>query len=599
MADSLPRSPRAVFAVAAAASFWNDWLVAQTPAWLGSYPSGVPHSLEPYPDLSLFGMIETSARRFPERPAIAWFGRRLSYKWLLQEVERFSAVLDGLGVRRGERLALVLPNSPQYVIAYYAAARLGAVVVGNNPLYTAREMEHQLKDAGVGTVVVLDQFHAAFAPVFGSVGVRNVIVTKITDYMRFPLRQLAPLKLRRDARKEGKPWPPIQRGTPVMWWRRLLRSAGAIPPVALVDPVRDTAGFVYTGGTTGLSKGAMLSHGNLVANASQAAAWLQLRDGREALMCALPFFHSFGMLAMNTGIRVAGKIIAVPNPRDLHLVLEQFQKEKPTFFPGVPRMFQAINESPITGKYDLRSVNACISGGAPLPQAVAERFQAITGARLVEGFGLTECSPVTHANPFDGSARPGSIGLPVPDTDCRIVDLEDPDRDVAAGERGELCIRGPQVMLAYWNRPEETALAIRNGWLHTGDVAVMEPDGFFRIVDRLKELIIVSGFNVYPTEVEEILYRHPKIQRVSVVGVPDERTGEAVKAFVVLRPGDQATAEEIVAWARDPANGLSGYRVPKQIEFRDSLPETLIGKVLRRVLQEEERARRAAAAANA
>jgi long-chain acyl-CoA synthetase len=586
-------------AVAAVVPFWNDSPVAQTHAWHDSYPSGVPKTLEPYPDLSLFGMLEASARRFSNRPAIAWFGRHLSYGWLLREVERFSAVLDGLGVRRGDRVGLIVPNSPQYLIAYYAIARLGAIVVGNNPLYTPREMQHQLEDAGIGTVVVLDQFYSSFAPVFRSVGVRNVIVTSVTDYMPFVLRRLAPLKLRRDARKEGKPWPPIPRGTSVTWWRRLMRSDAPVPPAALVDPVRDAVAFVYTGGTTGVSKGAMLSHRNLVANANQATAWLQLRDGQEALLCALPFFHSFGMLAMNTGVRVAGKIVAVPNPRDLHLVLRQFHQEKPTFFPGVPRMFQAINDSPMTRKYDLRSVNACISGGAPLPQAVAERFREITGARLVEGYGLTECSPVTHANPFDGRARAGSIGLPLPDTDCKIVDLDDPDRQVAVGERGELCVHGPQVMLSYWNRPEETALVIRNGWLHTGDVAAMEPDGFFRIVDRLKEMIIVSGFNVYPTEVEEALYRHPQIQKVSVVGVPDERTGEAVKAFIVLRPGEHATAEEIVAWARDPANGLSGYRVPKQIEFRDSLPETLIGKVLRRVLQEEERAKRAATAANA
>jgi long-chain acyl-CoA synthetase len=285
----------------------------------------------------------------------------------------------------------------------------------------------------------------------------------------------------------------------------------------------------------------------------------------------------------------------VPNPRDLHFILKQIQKEKPSFFPGVPRMYVALNESPLTPKYDLRSVGACVSGAAPLPQAVAERFAEITGgARLVEGYGMTESSPVTHANPVDGRARFGTIGMPLPDTECRIVDLTDPEREVALGERGELCIRGPQVMLGYWNRPEETALAIRNGWLHTGDIAVMEPDGFFRIVDRLKEMIIVSGFNVYPTEVEEALFRHPKIAKVCVAGVPDERTGEAVKAFVVLKEAEQATAEEILAWAEDPANGLSGYHVPKQVEFRESLPETQLGKVLRRVLQEEERQKRAA-----
>jgi long-chain acyl-CoA synthetase len=567
--------------------------------WLDSYPASVPRSLEPYPSLSVFGMLEASTRRFGDRPAIAWFGRRLSYRSLLGEVERFSAVLDALGIGRGDRVALILPNSPQFVIAYYATVRLGAAVVGNNPLYTTREMEHQLRDAGVSAVVVLDRFHRAFAPVFRSVGVRNVIVTRITDYMPFPIRRLAPLKLRRDAKKEGEPWPPVPRGAPVTWWRRLMRSVGSAPPPALVDPGSDVAGFVYTGGTTGVSKGAMLSHRNLVANALQAKAWLSLRDGQEALLCALPFFHSFGMLAMNVGVCVAGKIIAVPNPRDLEMVLRQFQKEKPTFFPGVPRMFQAIIDSPLTKKYDLRSVNACISGGAPLPKAVADRFAEITGARLVEGFGLTECSPVTHANPFDGRARTGTIGLPLPDTDVRIVDLEDADKEVEPGERGELCVRGPQVMLGYWSRAEETALTVRDGWLHTGDIAVMESDGFFRIVDRLKEMIIVSGFNVYPTEIEDALYHHPQIQKVAVIGVPDERTGEAVKAFVVLRPGEHATVEEIVAWARDPANGLTGYRVPKQVEFRDSLPETLIGKVLRRVLVEEERAKRASAETNA
>jgi long-chain acyl-CoA synthetase len=275
--------------------------------------------------------------------------------------------------------------------------------------------------------------------------------------------------------------------------------------------------------------------------------------------------------------------------------MEEIDKEKPTFVPGVPRFFTALNESPLVKKFDLRSVKACISGAAPLPTAVAERFAEITGgAVLVEGYGLTEASPVTHANPLKGVRKAGSIGLPVPDTDCKITDLDDPDRELGLGERGELCVRGPQVMLGYWNRPEETALSIRNGWLHTGDVAMMDDDGYFRIVDRLKEMIIVSGFNVYPNEVEEVLYRHPKVSKVAVIGVPDDKTGEAVKAFIILKEGVSATPEEIVAWARDPANGLTAYRAPKLVEFRDSLPETLIGKVLRRVLAEEERQKAAA-----
>jgi long-chain acyl-CoA synthetase len=289
-------------------------------------------------------------------------------------------------------------------------------------------------------------------------------------------------------------------------------------------------------------------------------------------------------------------MVPIPNPRDLHLVLEEMAKEKPTFVPGVPRLFNAINESPLAAKMDLRSVKACISGAAPLPTAVAKRFAEITGgAKLVEGYGLTECSPLTHVNPLD-APRAGSIGVPAPDTECKIVDLADADKELGPGERGELCIKGPQVMLGYWNRPEETALVIRNGWFHTGDVAVMDADGYFSIVDRLKEMVIVSGFNVYPNEVEEVLYHHPKISKAAVIGVPDDQTGEAVKAFVVLKEGESATPEEIVAWARDPANGLTAYRAPKQVELRDSLPETMVGKVLRRVLAEEERQKAAPAA---
>jgi long-chain acyl-CoA synthetase len=558
--------------------------------WFKTYPPGVPHSLEPYPNLSVFGMLEAAARNHPDAPALAWFGRRISYAELLKEVERCSAALAGLGVGKGDRVALIMPNCPQYPIAFYATARLGAVVVGNNPLYTTREMEHQLRDCDPAVVVVLDLLYSDFAEVFETVGLDNVVVARLNDYMSFPKKQLAPaLKFKKRQLEQGKPWPPVPKGAPVTWWEGWLAAAGPAPLVALIEPGTDPAGFIYTGGTTGISKGAMLSHRNMVANAMQAAAFLSLEEGKEALLGPLPFFHSFGMLTMNVAVRIAGKMVPIPNPRDLHLVLDEMAKEKPTFVPGVPRLFDALNESPLTAKFDLRSVKACISGAAPLPTAVAERFAEITGgAKLVEGYGLTECSPVTHANPLD-APRSGSIGLPMPDTDCKIVDLEDADKTVAPGERGELCVRGPQVMLGYWNRPEETALVIRNGWFHTGDVAVMDPDGYFRIVDRLKEMILVSGFNVYPNEIEDAMYQHPKIAKVAVIGVPDDKSGEAVKAFVVLREGESATVEELVAWARDPANGLTAYRTPKQIELRDSLPETMVGKVLRRVLAEEER----------
>ncbi len=559
--------------------------------WFASYPHYVPRTLEPYPDISVFGMLEASARRFLDKPAIAWFGRHLNYRWLVQEVERCSAVLTGLGVQKGDRVALIMPNCPQFVIGYYAAARIGAIAVGNNPLYTQREMTHQLRDCGANVVFVADLMYADFASVFAELQIPHVVVTGLQEYMSFPKKQLAPFAVfRKNQKAQGKPWPPVPSGAPVKRWHELMSAAGPAPVAAQVDPVNDAAGFIYTGGTTGVSKGAMLSHRNLVANAMQSAAYIGLVDGAEAVMCALPFFHSFGMVAMNVAVLKAAKMIPVPNPRDIHMVLEEAGKEKPTFFPGVPRMFMAINESPLATKHDLRSIRACVSGGAALPTAVAKRFAEITGgANLVEGYGLTETSPVLHVNPIEGERKPGCIGLPVPDTDARIVDLADPDKELGAGEAGELQVRGPQVMLGYWNRPEETAHVLHNGWLHTGDVATMDEDGWFKIVDRLKDMVIVSGFNVYPTEVEEVLFHHPKIAKACVIGLPDERTGEAVKVFVVLKEGESATGEEILAWCKDPANGLASYRIPRQIEFRNSLPETLIGKVLRRVLQDEEK----------
>jgi long-chain acyl-CoA synthetase len=561
----------------------------------------VARSLEPYPRISVFTMLERSARTFPDSVALAWFGRHLSYRLLLREVERFSAVLAGRGVGKGDRVALILPNTPHYVIAWYATVRLGAIVVGSNPLSTQRELQQQLRDCDPKVVVILDLLWADFAAVLATLGLRDVVVARLGDYMPFGKRQLAPmLRLRRAQRAQGKPWPPVPSGAPVRWWTDLLRAAWPVPPVANVDPGADVAALVYTGGTTGVPKAAMLSHSNLVANAMQASAWVGLQDSKEAILGALPLYHSFGMLAMNAAILVAGKLIPIADPRDPHQVLEAIDTERPTFVPGVPRLFIALNESPLTPRFHLESVRACVSGGAPLPQAVADRFERIThGAKLVEGYGLTEAAPLTHANPIDGPGKPGTIGLPVPDTDCRIIDLRDPDTEVPPGDRGELCVRGPQVMLGYWGHPEETARTIINGWLHTGDVATVDHSGYFRVVDRIKDTIIVSGFNVYPTEVEDVLYRHPKILRVCVAGVPHPATGEAVKAWIVLRAGTSATAQEIMQWSRNPKEGLAGYRAPTQVEFRDTLPEALQGKVLRRVLQEEERERQQAAAPRA
>lgn len=572
--------------------------------WLDHYPEGVPHTLEPYPEGSVFQLLESTVRRFPDSPAISFpvapMSRTLTYRQLMDEVEQMSRALAAIGVKRGDRVGLLLPNAPHFVVAHFAIQRLGAITVGNNPLYTKRELVHQLNDAGCETLITLDLLYPLVEAVQAEVGLRKVIVGKVGDYLRFPINKLAPLKQKREARHEGRAWPPVPQGSDVLWWADLMKGDYTDVPPAEVNPKEDLAALLYTGGTTGLSKGAMLTHSNIVSNAAQTASWFTgIEEGEEAIMAILPFFHSYGLGAiMGVGVYKGLKLVLLPR-FELETALKAIEKEQPTLFPGVPRIFIAINESPETEKHDLSSIRSCFSGAAPLPVAVAEKFGEIASANLVEGYGLTETSPVTHINPLDGNHRFGTIGLPIPDTDCKLVDIDDPEREVGGDQEGELCIAGPQVMKGYWNKPEETEQMIRvhrDGirWLHTGDIAKMDPDGYFRIVDRKKDMIIVSGFNVYPTDVEQVLYRHPKIEKVSVVGVPDEKTGEAVKAFVILKQGQQATEDEIKEWARDPEHGLTGYRAPRQVEFRDELPETMVGKVLRRKLVEEERERASA-----
>jgi long-chain acyl-CoA synthetase len=567
--------------------------------WLKSYPSDVPHSLAPFPERPVWSLLEESAEKYPDSPAVAFpvapMARRLTYRQLKEEAERFAGAMAAMGVGKGDRVGLLLPNCPQFVVAWFGLQRLGAVPVGNNPLYTQRELAHQLDDAGVEILVVLDLLYPLAGAVRDTVGLKTVIVAKVGDYLGFPINKLAPLKQKREAKHEGRPWPPVPADAEVTWWSELMRGTHPEPPPLQVDAVNDVAALVYTGGTTGLSKGAMLTHHNLVSNALQTGAWFSdVKDGEEAIMSILPFFHSYGLSAvMNVAISRAMKLILLPR-FELEMALKAIDKEKATLFPGVPRIYIAINESEDTSKYDLSSIRACFSGAAPLPVAVAEKFEAITGGRLVEGYGLTETSPVTHINPIYGKRKFGSIGLPIPDTDCKIVDLDDPEKEVGPGREGELCIAGPQIMKGYWNRPDETADMIRvhkDGirWLHTGDIATVDEEGYFSIVDRKKDMIIVSGFNVYPTDVEQVLYRHPKIQQVCVVGIPDAKTGEAVKAFVVLKQGEAATEQDVLSWARDEKHGLTGYRAPRSVEFREELPTTMVGKVLRRVLLEEEK----------
>ena len=561
--------------------------------WLGHYPPEVPPSLS-YPRRSLVDLFRETALRHPDRVAAWFYGSGLRYGPLLAQVRSFAGALAAMGVGPGDRVAIILPNLPQTVIAYYAVLWLGAVVVMTNPLYTPRELRHQLADAQVKVAVVLDLVYPRLAEVAAEVGLAHIVVTSAADYLPVPLRWLYPLRARREARRRGGSPPPSPpsvtpaRGVTVHRFTETVRHAPAPDPWP-VDPDNDLALLQYTGGTTGLSKGAMLTHANLVANCVQAEAWLyrmreRQQSGPVTVMAALPFFHVYGLTTVLNFCILQGMTMVLVPRFEVEQVLKLISRYRPALFPGVPTMYVALLHHPRVTRYRLDSIEACISGAAPLPLHVQEAFESLTGGRIIEGYGLTEASPVTHANPVWGERRPGSIGLPWPDTWARIVDPTT-GAPVPVGEVGELLVKGPQVMKGYWRRPEETAAALRDGWLWTGDLARMDPDGYFYIVDRKKDIIIAGGFNIYPREVEEVLYEHPAVQEAAVVGTPDPYRGETVKAFVVLRPGQTVSAEELEAFCRQR---LAAYKVPRLYEFRSELPKSLVGKVLRRLLREEQ-----------
>jgi len=548
--------------------------------WLRFYDDGVPHTLT-YPDEPLDAFLAASARRVPDAPATIFFGATLTYRELEREVDAFAAALQRAGVAKGERVALILPNSPQYVIAFYGALRAGAVVVPCNPLYTAAELRHQLADAGATVVVVLSRTYPALREALPGTAAREVIVTNIKDYMPPTLRTLFTLFREK---KEG------HRVAIAPGHRRFrgFHSLGDRPAPVDVRP-QDLAALLYTGGTTGVPKGAMLSHRALVANALQSRSWYpRTVAGQTKAVAVMPFFHAYGLtVVMNEAIHGGYGLILIPR-FDLEMILKAIGKYRPALFAGAPRLYVAVNNSPLTKDYDLRSIEACVSGSAPLPIEVSKEFERIThGGKVVEGYGLTEAAPVTHCNPILGRRKVGTIGIPFPDVDAKIVDLETGTRDLPVGEVGELVVRGPNLMDGYWNAPAETALVLRDGWLFTGDIARMDDEGYFTIVDRKKEMVIVSGFNVYPREVEEALYAHPAVLEAGAIGVADAARGEVVKAFVALRPGMAATPEELIAHC---ATSLARYKVPVAIEVWPELPKTLIGKVLRRKLAEGVRA---------
>jgi long-chain acyl-CoA synthetase len=543
--------------------------------WFRFYAKQVPRSID-YPNITLSEVLKQSAKDFPDNPAIIYFGKRISYRELDEMVDRFAAALQDLGVKKGDRVGIQLPNIPQFVIAFYGALRAGAICVTCSPLYKARELEHQLNDAGAETLVVMDTLYPIVQEIRERSKLRNVIATSPRDYLPPLLRTLSPLKGVKSYKCPG-----------AIDFLSIMKHEPNPKPV-LVKP-DELALLQYTGGTTGVPKGAMITHRNLIVNAAQCEVELPMRRGIDVNVTALPLFHIFGMTcAMNAPVLTGTTMLMIPDPRDPKGILNTISKYKATTFCSVPTMYIALINTPDIKKYDLSTVRACMSGAAPLPVEIQKKFEQLTGGRLVEGYGLTESSPVSHVNPLDDPKknRPGSIGIPVPDTEAKIVDLETGTKDLKPNEVGELVIKGPQVMQGYWNQPDETKNTLRGGWLYTGDIAKMDEDGYFYIVDRKKDMIDVSGLKVWPREVEEVLYEHPAVNEAAVVGVADAYRGETVKAYVTLKPGYQGkvTEEDIIKFCKDK---IATYKAPRLVEFRDSLPKTLVGKILRRTLKEE------------
>ena len=563
--------------------------------WLNEYDSGVPATID-YPEVPLQQFLMDAAAKYPSKTALVYgnvvepLGNALmdtpmTYGRLLELTYQFAAALQKLGVEKGDRVAVHLPNCPQFVIAYYATLMIGGVVVPCNPQYVARELEHQFNDSGTKVAVTLSLTYPIVKQIRGNTKLEHVIVTNVKEYFPGLLRFLFTVATEK---KDGH-FQDISGDADTYWFQDLLAQAPAKPEPVEVKP-GDTGVLMYTGGTTGVSKGAQLTHRNLVANALQVRWWMwDSKDGQEIMLTAVPLYHSYGMtVCMNQTIYIAGNMILIPNPRIQDHMLKSINKHKPSLFPGVPAMYVSVSNNPDVGKYDVSSIRACISGAAALPPEVQQSFETLTGGKLVEGYGLSEATPVTHCNPIYGKRKEGSwIGLPMSDTESAIKDLETGERLVGPGDIGELCVRGPQVMKGYWNMPTETENVLREGWLHTGDIALMDQDGFFQIVDRKKDMILgTGGYNIYPREVEDVLYEHPKVLEATVAGVPvGKERGERVKAYVVLRPGETATEEEIIEYCRD---NLAYYKVPKFVEFREELPKTTVGKILRRVLVEEE-----------
>lgn len=554
--------------------------------WLRRYDPGVPQTID-YPAVPLFQLLTDSARKYPNTPCTIFKGAEITYREMEELTDRLAAGLAELGVKKGDRVGLFMPNTPQFVLAYFAILKLGAVVVAINPLYTANEIEHQVKDAGIELMLVMSNFYKTIKAAQPNTQIRKVVVTNLKEALPPVLAFLFSLT------KEKKGGFKVELAQGDVWMQNLIdrHSTSDRPKVDVT--AEDTALFQYSGGTTGISKGAIASHRNLVANALQIRSWMVgAEEGKEIVLMAIPLFHVYGMVAgMLFAIRTGASMVMVPNPRDLKDVLSNIQKYKTTIFPGVPTLYNAINNHPdvLAGKYQLNTIKACISGSAPLLRDTKEKFEALTGGVVFEGYGLSEAPTATHCNPLLGENRTGSIGLPLPDVDARIISLDDEKTVLEPGEIGELVIQGPQVFKGYHNMPTESDNALREGWLYTGDIARMDEDGYFYIVDRKKELIKPGGYQVWPREVEEVIASHPKVMDVGVAGIPDPYRGETVKAWVVVKPGETLTEQEVRDWCRER---IAVFKVPTHVEFRTELPKTTVGKILRRELVRQERDKR-------
>ncbi|MDA1330263.1 MAG: long-chain fatty acid--CoA ligase [Chloroflexi bacterium] len=550
----------------------------QTKPWLQHYDEGVPHNLD-YPEITLVDLLERPAADYPNAPCTLFNGAVISYGEMNAFADRLAAGLARLGIKAGDRVGIFMPNTPQFIMSYFAVLKLGAAVVAINPLYTANEIDIQVNNAGVEIMILMSNNYEKVKALQARTRIRQLVATNIKETL--PAHQRLLFSWFREKNLGFR----VELRDQDIWLTDLiadLRLEEA--PQVNIQP-EDTALLQYSGGSTGISKGVVASHRNLVVNAAQIDAWnVTAVEGRERVLLALPLYHAYGMaVGMLYGLMKRAALIMVPDPREVGSLLRTIQKYKPTIFPGVPALYNAINHHPDVeaGKYDLSSVKVCISGSAPLLSRTKLRFEQLTGGTLVEGYGLSEALVVTHCNPINGLNKPGAIGLPFPDVECRVVDLEDGVTVLGQGEVGELVLRAPQVMRQYHRMPQETMAALKEGWLYTGDIARMDEDGYFFLSGRKKDVIKVGGFQVWPREVEEVIQTHADVLDVAVGGVAGGEEGEQVKAWVVLAEGALASPAEIQAWCREQ---LVAYKVPRQIEFLDELPKNNVGKVLREAL---------------